>query len=208
MTEQTAVQANAKPRAATIERRTAETDIRLALTLDSAGQCAADTPIGFLNHMLAQVARHGFMDIRLTARGDTEVDCHHLVEDIGIVLGKALAQALGDKAGIRRYGDAAVPMEDALIQCVLDVSGRPYLAFDAAFTVPVLGTLDTEMIEEFLRAVCLHGGLNLHVRLLAGHNNHHIAEAMFKAFGRALAQAVGLDPRVTGVLSTKGMLEG
>jgi imidazoleglycerol-phosphate dehydratase len=161
--------------------------------------------------MLTLAARHGFFDIDMKAEGDLHVDSHHTVEDVGIALGKALALALGGKRGISRYGHEVVPMEDALAECSLDISGRPFLAFGEnppwTFTTPRLGGMDTEMIEEFFRALCLHAGLNLHVRVLAGKNNHHVAEAVFKAFGRALSRAVALDPRVSGVLSTKGVLE-
>jgi imidazoleglycerol-phosphate dehydratase len=194
-------------RTADVERVTAETRITVHLDLDGQGRSEISTGIGFLDHMLAQVSRHGFMDIVMECQGDLQVDSHHTAEDAGIALGKALAIALEDKKGIRRYGAALLPMEDALILCALDFSGRPYLAFDAAFTTPRLGELDTEMIEEFFRALCLHSGCNLHIRLLAGKNNHHIAEAMFKAFGKAVDQASSLDARIEGTLSTKDMLE-
>jgi imidazoleglycerol-phosphate dehydratase len=178
----------------------------MRLELDGKGLCKIATGIGFLDHMLAQVSRHGFMDINISCHGDLAVDCHHTTEDIGIVFGQALAKALGDKKGVRRYGSVILPMEDALILCALDFSGRPYLAFDAAFTTPRLGDLDTEMIEEFFRAFCLHAGCNLHIRQLAGKNNHHLAEAMFKAFGKAADQATAFDERIEEVLSTKGTL--
>lgn len=195
-------------RTGTINRTTKETEIQAALSLDGSGVYEISTGIGFFDHMLCQVARHGFFDLKLTAKGDISVDCHHTVEDAGIVLGQCLKAALGDKAGIRRYGHCILPMEEALALCAVDLSGRPYLNFDAVFTTPRIGDLDTEMIEEFFRALCLHSGLTLHIKLLSGKNNHHMAEAVFKAFGRALDQAVQPDSRVNGTLSTKGMLEG
>ena len=146
--------------------------------------------------------------MKLKAEGDLHVDCHHTVEDVGIVLGKAIAQALGDKKGIKRYGSFVLPMEEALVLCALDISGRPYLGYDATFQTEKIGAMDTQMIEEFFRAVCLHAGLNLHIKVFAGKNDHHIAEAMFKAFGKALDIATSYDERIEGVLSTKGMLEG
>ena len=195
-------------RTAKLERNTKETQIQMELNVDGTGESRIQTGIGFLDHMLTHVAKHGFMDLQVLASGDLDVDCHHTVEDIGIVFGKCLGQALGDKAGIKRYGSCILPMEEALVLCAVDISGRPYLGYLAEFTVEHIGALDTEMIEEFFRAVCIHGGLNLHIRVLAGKNNHHIAEAMFKAFARALDEAVSMDPRVKGVPSTKGMLEG
>jgi imidazoleglycerol-phosphate dehydratase len=160
--------------------------------------------------MLEQVAKHGFVDLDLLAEGDLQVDGHHTVEDVGIVMGKVLAKILGDRKGIARYGCETLPMEDALVLCALDISGRPFLAFGAQsggppFTASRIGDMDTELVEEFFRALCLHGGLNLHVQVLAGKNNHHVAEAIFKAFGRALDRATTVDPRIVGVLSTKGI---
>jgi len=189
-----------------IKRNTRETEIAIALCLDGTGIYEAQVPIGFFEHMLAQVSQHGYLDITLVAKGDTHVDGHHLVEDTGIAFGKALAEALGDKKGIRRYGSATIPMDDVLAICAIDLSGRPHLHFDANFTVPSLGDMDTELFREFFQAVCLHGGVNLHIKVLHGENNHHIAEAIFKAFGRALSEAVSLDTRVSGVPSTKGNL--
>jgi imidazoleglycerol-phosphate dehydratase len=193
-------------RKSTVSRTTRETDISAELILDGTGSFEAGMPVGFFKHMLEQVARHGFFDLKLKITGDTEIDGHHTVEDTGIVLGQALTKALGDKAGIRRYGSALVPMDDALAMCVIDLSGRPYLHMDASFTVPSLGEMDTELIREFFQAICVHGGMNLHIKVMHGENNHHIAEAVFKAFGRALCEAVSLDPRVQGVLSTKGSI--
>jgi len=189
------------------ERTTKETKIEIKLNLDGKGDFSVFTGIGFFDHMLSQFARHGFFDLTLNAEGDIEVDYHHTVEDVGIVLGKAIDTALGNKEGIRRYGHVIIPMEDALVLCAVDFSGRPYLAFDAEFSTDRLGGLETEMIEEFFRALCLHCGLNLHIKLLAGSNNHHIAEAIFKAFGKAVDLAIQIDKRIDGVLSTKGMLE-
>ena len=188
-------------------RETKETQIALYLNLDG-GERKIETGIGFFDHMLTHVSKHGFLDLDLKAEGDLHVDCHHTIEDVGIVLGKAIAQALGDKKGIKRYGSFILPMEEALVVCALDISGRPYLGFDAEFSTQRLGTMDTQMVEEFFRALCLHGGLNLHIKVLAGTNDHHIAEAMFKAFAKALDIAVSYDERIKGVLSTKGMLEG
>ncbi len=194
-------------RKAVVERTTNETKITLELTLDGDGKNNIFTEIGFFDHMLSQISKHGFIDIFLNVEGDTDVDCHHTVEDVGIVLGKAVSKALGEKEGIRRYGQVIAPMEEALALCVIDISGRPYLNFDVTFTTEKIGELDTEMIEEFFRAVCLHSGMCLHIKQMYGKNNHHIAESIFKAFGRALSQAVSLDERIKGVLSTKGMLE-
>lgn len=195
-------------RKAELERNTLETKIKLSLNLDGKGESKIHTGIGFFDHMLTHVSKHGFMDLILEAEGDLEVDCHHTVEDVGIVLGKAFHQALGDKKGIRRYGSFILPMEEALVLCSLDISGRPYLSFDANFTAERIGTLDTEMIEEFFRALCLHAGFNLHIKVMDGRNNHHIAEAMFKAFGKTVDIASQMDSRIEGVLSTKGTLEG
>lgn len=195
-------------RVAEIERNTFETQIKMKLNIDGKGENSIDTGIGFFDHMLTHISKHGFMDLELKAKGDLQVDCHHTVEDVGIVLGKAITQALGDKKGIKRYGSFILPMEEALVICALDISGRPYLGFDAQFKAERIGTMDTQMFEEFFRAVCLHGGLNLHIKVLSGNNDHHIAEAMFKAFGKALDIATSYDERIEGVLSTKGMLEG
>lgn len=171
-------------RIASIKRDTYETNINMTLNLDGSGENDIDTGIGFFDHMLSHISKHGFMDIELSARGDLDVDCHHTVEDVGIVLGKCIAKALGDKSGIKRYGQAIVPMDEALILCAVDFSGRAYLNFDAEFTVSTLGMFDTEMVEEFFRAVSDNCGMNLHIKMLDGKNNHHIAEAIFKAFGQ------------------------
>jgi imidazoleglycerol-phosphate dehydratase len=193
-------------RVSEVKRITKETDIEVRLNLDGEGAGDISSGVGFFDHMLNHIARHGFLDLEVKAAGDLSVDCHHTIEDIGIAFGRALSEALGGKEGIARYGSDTVPMEDALVLCALDISGRPYLAFDCVFTTLRLGDMDTEMIEEFFRAVCLNAGLNLHIKALAGKNNHHIAEAVFKAFGRALDKASSIDARITGVLSTKGVL--
>lgn len=195
-----------KARRAEIERKTAETQISIKLNLDGEGTCDIATGIGFLDHMLTLLAKHSFMDLTVKAKGDLEVDSHHTVEDIGIVLGEALREALGDKAGIHRYGNCFIPMDETLAQVCLDFSGRPFLAFGAEIPKIQLGNYDTEMTEEFFRAVAMHCGLTLHIRVLYGSNVHHIIEAIFKAFARAVAEAAALDPRVKGVMSSKGVL--
>ncbi|MCL2421571.1 MAG: imidazoleglycerol-phosphate dehydratase HisB [Defluviitaleaceae bacterium] len=194
-------------RTASIVRTTNETDISASLNLDGTGIFKADMPIGFFEHMLSLMTRHGFFDLDLKVTGDTHIDAHHTVEDTGVVLGQALLKAVGDKAGIRRYGSAIVPMDDVLVLCAVDLSGRPYLHFEGDFTTPQLGEMDTELVKEFFQAISAHGKMNLHIKVLHGENNHHIAEGMFKAFGRALCEAVGLDARVQGVLSTKGSFD-
>ncbi|MDR3279398.1 MAG: imidazoleglycerol-phosphate dehydratase HisB [Synergistaceae bacterium] len=192
-------------RAAELKRTTNETEITASFAVDGSGTYEISTGVGFFDHMLCHVARHGFFDLAVKAEGDLHVDCHHTIEDVGIALGRVISDALGNREGIARYGEATVPMEDALVLVALDISGRPFLAFDVEFTTPRLGDMDAEMVEEFFRALCLHMGLNLHMRAIAGKNNHHIAEAAFKAFGRAMDQATAIDPRVKGVLSTKGV---
>ena len=194
-------------REAKIERKTSETSIALRLVVDGKGDSKVSTGIPFFDHMLTLFARHGIFDLDLDARGDIEVDFHHTVEDTGITLGQALVKALADKAGIRRYGFSYVPMDEALVRVVVDLSGRPYLAFNAPKNVePIGGNFSFQLVEEFLRAVSVHGGMNLHVDVLAGRDAHHMAEGIFKALARALDQATGIDPRVQGVPSTKGIL--
>jgi imidazoleglycerol-phosphate dehydratase len=193
-------------RVSTIKRKTAETDIEISLNLDGKGSFKGSTGIGFLDHMLELFSKHGLMDLEISAKGDLQVDCHHLIEDTGIVLGNALKEALKDKVGIKRYGTSFVPMDEALATVSLDISSRPFLVFDAEFTVNRLGDFDTEMVEEFFRAAAFNGGLTLHARVLYGKNNHHMVEALFKAFGRAFGEASTLDSRITGVMSTKGVL--
>ena len=195
-----------KARRAEIERKTAETQISIKLNLDGEGTCDIATGIGFLDHMLTLLAKHSFMDLTVKAKGDLEVDSHHTVEDIGIVLGEALREALGDKAGIHRYGNCFIPMDETLAQACLDFSGRPFLVFGAEIPKIRLENYDTEMTEEFFRAVAMHCGLTLHIRVLYGSNVHHIIEAIFKAFARAVAEASAMDPRVKGVMSSKGVL--
>ena len=194
-------------RSAQITRRTAETDIHLSLSLDDTGRVSVQTGVGFLDHMLTLFARHGRFDLSVACRGDTQVDDHHSVEDVGIALGEALCQALGDKRGIRRYGSMLLPMDEALALCAVDLSGRACLRMQAAFPSQKIGTFDTELVEEFFTAFARRAGATLHLRQLDGTNSHHIAEAMFKAFGRALSEAVSLDARLAGEIpSTKGAL--
>ena len=193
-------------RMVTVKRDTRETRITLSLNLDGTGKASVDTGIGFFNHMLEGFARHGFFDLELKVEGDLEVDCHHTVEDTGIVLGCAIREALGDKAGICRYGSMILPMDETLVLAAGDLSGRPYLNFQAEFTAPKVGEMDTEMAREFFYAVSYSAAMNLHLKVLDGGNNHHIMEALFKAFAKALDQAAGKDDRIRGVLSTKGSL--
>lgn len=193
-------------RTGTCERKTKETDISVMIALDGTGNNEIDTGIGFFDHMLDGFARHGLFDLKVKAVGDLDVDCHHTIEDTGIVLGRAIADALGDKAGIKRYGHMLLPMDETLALCAVDLSGRPYLKFDADFTVPDLGGLDTEMIREFFYAVSYSALMNIHLKILDGENNHHMAEALFKVFGKALDQAVSEEPRIEGAWTTKGRL--
>ena len=193
-------------RIAKIERTTKETDISITLDLDGSGKSSVSTGIGFFDHMLEGFAKHGFFDLDCTVKGDLQVDGHHSVEDCGIVLGPAIAKAVGDKAGIRRFGYFILPMDDALVLCAVDLCGRPYLNFECDFNTERVGALDTELVREFFYAVSYSAGMNIHVKKLAGSNSHHVIEAMFKAFAKALDDAVSYDPRVTGVLSTKGAL--
>ncbi|MCU0984002.1 MAG: imidazoleglycerol-phosphate dehydratase HisB [Acetobacteraceae bacterium] len=195
------------PRRATIERATSETRIAATVDLDGSGRVEIATGIGFLDHMLTALARHGMLDITLKAEGDLHIDFHHTAEDVGIVLGQAVAKALGDKRGITRYGAALVPMDEALAEAAIDISGRPFLAWSVAFPTEKVGTMDTELFEEWFRAFAFNAGITLHVTLKAGGNSHHIAEACFKALARALRQAVGADARAAGAIpSTKGVL--
>ena len=194
-------------RTATIERKTKETEIRIELSLDGKGQSAIETGVPFFDHMLTQIARHGFFDLTVAAKGDIEIDAHHTVEDVGICLGEAFKKALGDKAGIRRYGRGTMPMHEALASVILDFSGRPFLVYNVPLPKAQVGNFEVELVEEFFTAFCNHGGANVHVNLAYGDNLHHIVEAVFKAFARALDEACGLDPRIEGVLSSKGKLE-
>jgi len=193
-------------RRAAIERNTRETQVRVLLDLDGQGRSTIDTGIGFLDHMLTALATHGKFDLEVKATGDLHVDAHHTVEDVGIVIGQCLAQALGDKAGIVRFGHAYVPLDEALSRCVVDLSGRPWLHFGVEFKARQIGTMPTELFEDFFWALADHGRLNLHLDTLRGRNAHHIAETLFKSTARALSMAVARDPRVTDVPSTKGSL--
>lgn len=194
------------PRTATVDRKTSETDIKLSLNLDGEGRAEIQTGIPFFDHMLILFTRHGLFDLTLDAKGDIEVDYHHTVEDVGIALGTALSKALGDKSGIRRYGSAYVPMDETLARVVVDISGRPYLGYEAPRGVEAIGLFPFQLVEEFLRALSVHGGLTLHVSILTGRDAHHLAEAIFKALARALDVAVSHDDRVKGIPSTKGVL--
>jgi len=193
-------------RTANIKRKTRETDIALTIDLDGSGKCSAASGVGFLDHMFEHLARHGMFDLKLTCKGDIHVDDHHTVEDIGIVLGEAICDAIGDKKGIRRYGFASVPMDESLAQVSADLSGRPLLVFNVKFTSRKIGTFDTELVSEFCRALSNHTKMNLHVTVPYGRNSHHIAEAIFKALAKALRVAIERDPRQKDVPSTKGKL--
>ncbi len=194
-------------RSATLSRKTAETDISVSVNLDGSGQYKMATGIGFFDHMLDQLARHSLIDIEITAKGDLHIDDHHTVEDVGITLGQALAAALGDKKGIRRYGSCLLPMDDALVRIALDLSARPFLIWNLELPTQKIGSFDTELVREFFQALSTHAGITLHVDQLHGINSHHIAEAAFKALARALREAVEVDPRKADMIpSTKGAL--
>lgn len=193
-------------RQATVSRKTNETDIVLTLNLDGSGCADVQTGVGFFDHMLVLFAKHGLFDLELRAKGDLEVDAHHTVEDVGLALGQALREALGDKAGLCRYGWCLLPMDDALARIAVDCGGRPYLAYETPEEAGPIGNFPFQLLEEFLRALSVQGGLNLHVTLLDGRDSHHMAEAVFKGLARALDQATRIDPRVIGVPSTKGTL--
>ena len=193
-------------RTATITRETKETKIRVSIDLDGTGKSKIDTGIGFFDHMLTGFAKHGFFDLEVEVKGDLEVDSHHTVEDTGIVLGAAIKEALGDKKGIVRYGFSILPMDEVLMLCALDLSGRPYLKWNVNFTAERLGTMETETIKEFFYALSYSAAMNLHIKEMDGGNTHHVAEAMFKAFAKALDAATKYDERITDVLSTKGGL--
>lgn len=193
-------------RTARVERNTKETKITLEFNPDGQGKSDISTGIGFFDHMLEGFARHGFFDLYLRIDGDLQVDGHHSVEDCGIVLGQAIREAVGDKKGMKRFGQCILPMDETLVLCAVDMGGRPYLNYDVRFTAERVGYLDTELIREFFYAVSYSAGMNLHIKVLDGKNNHHMAEAMFKAFARALDEATQLDARITDVLSTKGTL--
>ena len=194
-------------RTATINRSTKETSIKLTLELDGRGEHQVESGVPFFDHMLTQIARHGFFDLQLDAKGDLEIDAHHTVEDVGICLGEAFKKALGDKTGIRRYGRGTMPMHEALAAGILDFSGRPFLVFNVPLPKAQVGNFELELVEEFFTAFCNHSGANVHVNLAYGDNLHHIVEAVFKAFARALDDATQFDSRIEGVLSSKGSLE-
>lgn len=193
-------------RQATVKRKTSETDIALFLRIDGSGEAEVDTGIGFFDHMLKSFAKHGLFDLKLKVTGDLIVDCHHTIEDVGIVLGEAIKEAIGDKMSIKRYGDIILPMDETLIMCAIDLSGRPYLGFESTFTADSVGYLDTQMVKEFFYAISYSAGMNLHIRKITGENDHHIIEGMFKAFAKALDEACMKDARIKSVLSTKGSL--
>ena len=193
-------------RAATVERKTQETDIKVDINIDGSGTSNVSTGIGFFDHMLQGFAKHGFYDMNVTCNGDVDVDGHHSVEDTGIVLGQAISKALGDKKGIKRYGSMILPMDDALVLCAVDLCGRPYFSMDAEFSSPMVGEFDTQLVREFFYAVSYSAAMNLHIKVLSGVNDHHKIEAIFKAFAKALDEATSYDPRITDVLSTKGAL--
>ena len=193
-------------RIAIVQRNTKETKIQMELNIDGKGTCTSETGVGFFNHMLDGFARHGLFDLKVKVDGDLFVDCHHTIEDTGIVLGQAIKEAVGDKIGIKRYGSCILPMDEALVLCAVDLSGRPYYVSDAVFTAEKCGDMDLEMVKEFFYAVSYSAGMNLHFKVLSGSNNHHIVEAMFKAFAKALDSATMVDERIVGVLSTKETL--
>lgn len=193
-------------RTASCTRTTKETDIALTLNLDGTGKTQIDTGVGFFDHMLDGFARHGLFDLTVTVKGDLDVDCHHTIEDTGIVLGQAILEAIGDKAGIRRYGHFMLPMDETLALCAVDLSGRPYLRFQSEFTAERIGDMDTKMIKEFFYAVSYSAKMNIHLRILDGENSHHMAEALFKSFGKALDMATLPEPRIQEAWTTKGSL--
>lgn len=194
------------PRSAAVERKTRETSVSVSLKLDGHGHAEISTGVPFLDHMLESFARHGFFDLKVSASGDVQVDEHHTVEDVGIVLGRAFRQALGDRAGIRRFGSATVPLDEALCSAVVDISGRSYLAYNVAIEQERVGSFQTVLVHDFMKALADETGMNLHLNLLSGRNPHHVIEAAFKALARAMDEATTLDARLTGVLSTKGTL--
>lgn len=194
-------------RSSVINRQTKETDISMEFSLDGSGRSQIETGIGFFNHMLEAFTKHGFFDMKLRVKGDLDVDSHHTVEDTGIVLGQAIKAALGAKQGIKRYGSFILPMDETLVLCAIDLSGRPYLSYDLVFTTDKVGNMETELVKEFFYAISYSAGMNLHIKLLNGGNNHHIIEAAFKAFAKALDEACSYDERVQGVLSTKGSID-
>lgn len=207
MAKRTSPTAGSGNRNAALSRETKETRIDVSVTLDGDGSFSGKTGVPFFDHMLVLLARHAALRLEINASGDIDIECHHTVEDVGILFGRALAQAMGDKAGITRYGHAVVPMEEALCECSLDICGRPYLYFDAQFDRPMIENYATEVTEDFFRAVCNNAGLTMHLECRRGRNNHHIVEGLFKAFARALRMALSQDTKLGGIPSTKGVLE-
>lgn len=193
-------------RKSVINRKTKETDISMIFCIDGNGKADVNTGIGFFDHMLDGFARHGLFDLSILAKGDLNVDSHHTIEDTGIVLGNAIKEAIGDKKGIKRYGSMILPMDETLVLCAVDLSGRPYFSFEAEFSTDKVGDMDTEMVKEFFYAISYTASMNLHIKVISGDNNHHIIEAVFKAFSKALDEATMYDPRIKDVLSTKGSL--
>ena len=193
-------------RTAKLSRETKETKISIELNIDGKGNSSINSGVDFFNHMLEGFSKHGFFDLNLKCDGDTNVDCHHTIEDCGIVLGNAIKEAVGDKKGIKRFGSSILPMDETLVLCAIDLSGRPYLSFDGEFTAERVGEMDTEMVREFFYAISYSACMNLHIKVLNSGNNHHMIEAMFKAFARALDEATSYDPRISDILSTKGSL--
>ncbi len=196
----------AEERRARIARKTKETDITIDFAVDGTGQCTVSSGIGFFDHMLDGFARHGLFNLIAEIKGDLQVDCHHTIEDTGIVLGTAIKKAIGSKIGIKRYGSCILPMDETLVLCAVDLSNRPYFVFDGDFPTEKIGYMDTEMVREFFYAISYSAGMNLHIKVLNGGNSHHMCEAMFKAFAKALDEATLIDPRITDILSTKGAL--
>lgn len=189
-----------------LSRKTYETDVKVKINLDGSGKYNIDTGIGFFNHMLCMIAKHGMTDLDIAAKGDLDVDFHHTMEDIGIVMGKCIKDALGDKKNIKRYGTFFVPMDESLSMVSIDLSGRPYLVFDADFKTEKVGEMDTELVEEFFRAVSFNAEMTLHIKVLYGKNTHHMIEGIFKAFGHALKESVSIDSSINGIMSTKGII--
>lgn len=193
-------------RRAKVARKTKETDITIDFSIDGSGVCEVNTGIGFFDHMLDGFTRHGLFDMNAQIKGDLQVDCHHTIEDTGIVLGNAIRKAIGPKTGIKRYGSCILPMDETLVLCAIDLCNRPYFSFEAEFSTEKIGYMDTEMVKEFFYAISYSASMNLHIKVLSGGNSHHICEAMFKAFAKALDEATMIDPRITDIMSTKGAL--
>lgn len=193
-------------RVSEVSRETKETKIKIKLNIDGSGKASLDSGVGFFDHMLDGFARHGLFDLELSCKGDLKVDDHHTIEDCGIVLGQAIKEAIGDKAGIKRYGSFMLPMDESLVMCAIDLSGRPYFVYDAPFKSDMVGDMNVQMAKEFFYALSYSAGMNLHIKVMYGDNDHHMMEAMFKSFAKALDMATQMDPRIEGVLSTKGTI--